>query len=253
MYKIQSVLPSGESGDLGAYEKNQDELFDSLNSLQNRVNSVMAVLAKTAGSVRGTNGIKYIEEVGQLDIVLHINPKQSLPKGLAVLHKDLSNRFKCQTKVLIHSTATGFKTDLFKDSTRGSKEVRKDFQIIFTVIYTTEIPEITCYAGSATLTGCATVTRFMGRLVDLYPVEGKNEAAIEEWLETADIIADPAQNKKEIMVQSKSLDAHLATSKFVCGNSATIADYAIYSAIQSVDSKTYGKNVKEYCARMEKI
>ena len=91
--------------------------------------------------------------------------------GLAVLHKDLSNRFKCQTKVLVHSTATGFKTDLFKDSTRGSKEVRKDFQIIFTVIYTTEIPEITCYAGSATLTGCATVTRFMGRLVDLYPVE----------------------------------------------------------------------------------
>jgi len=125
--------------------------------------------------------------------------------------------------------------------------------LIFTVIYTTTVAENTCYVGSAKLTGCATVARFIGRLLDTYPVEGKQEAAVEEWLEIADIISDPETNKKERMAQAKALDAHLSKNKFVCGNAATLADYAMYSAIQTVDSKTYGKSVKAFCANMEKL
>ena len=36
---------------------------------------------------------------------------------------------------------------------------------------------------------------------------------VEEWLEIADIIADPETNKKERMVQAKSFGSHLGKNK----------------------------------------
>jgi len=234
------------------FEAEQDKLFDQINLLSNRVNTVLNVLAKS-GAPKTTHGLKYVEAQAPLDVVININPEQSLPKGLVSLHKKLVQRFKCETKVFVHSSATGFKCDLFTASKPGTKATRSDYQIIFTIIYTTSVPEITCYASNAKLTGASTVTRFIGRLLDIYPVEGKDEATVEEWLEKADIIADPTTNKKERMVQAKGFGAYLGKNKFICGNTATLADYAMYSAIQTVEEKTYAPSVKAFCSAMEKL
>ena len=43
--------------------------------------------------------------------------------------------------------------------------------------------------------------------------KGKDEATVEEWLEIADIIADPTTNKKERMVQSKAFGTYMAKRK----------------------------------------
>ena len=43
--------------------------------------------------------------------------------------------------------------------------------------------------------------------------KGKDEAAVEEWIEIADIIADPETNKKERMVQAKAFGTRLGRNK----------------------------------------
>lgn len=257
MYKIKPIQTIGEASSTGTMEgieAEQDKLFDQLNALSQRVGTVLNVLSKSSSSAKPltTHGIKFVEKRAPLDIVMNINPEQSLPKGLVSLHAKLSERFSCDTKVFVHSTATGLKCDLFAASKPAAKATRSAFQIIFTVIYTTGVPEITCYADNAKLQGCSTVMRFIGRLLDVYPVEGKQEAMVEEWLEIADIIADPETGKKERMVQAKGFGTHLGKNKFICGNTVTLADYAMYSAIQTVESKTYSDAVKAFCKTMEK-
>jgi len=260
MYKvnpIQTIAGPGNSGNAGNTDMDtlaieQDKLFDDLNALSNRVNTVLSVLAKS-GAPKSNHGVKFVESNAPLDIVVNINPKQGLPKGLVGLHKKLASRFSVSTKVFVHSSATGFACDLFSNSAPSGRGTRSSYQIIFTVIFTTSVPETTCYAGNAKLAGCGTVARFVGRLLDIYPVEGKDEAAVEEWIEIADIIADPETNKKERMVQAKAFGTRLGKNKFVCGNSATIADFAMYSAIQTVEAKTYSDSVKAFCSAMEKL
>jgi len=247
--KIDQAMTGAGNADL---EKEQDRLFDQIEALSNRVNTVLSVLAKS-GAPKSTHGIKYVDANAPLDIVININPKDSLPKGLVGLHKKLADRFRTETKVFIHSSATGYQTDLFQNSKPIDKNTRRQFQVIFTVIFTTAVPETTCFVGSSKLTGCSIVTRFIGRLLDIYPVEGKDEATVEEWLEIADIIADPTTNKKERMAQSKSFGSYLTKKKFVCGNTVSIADYAMYSAMQTVEAKTYADSVKKFCAAMESL
>ena len=46
-------------------------------------------------------------------------------KGLECLHRQLSSQFKVLTKSHVHSTATGTKCDLFKNSPLGTKDTRK--------------------------------------------------------------------------------------------------------------------------------
>jgi len=205
MYNVKPIQKIDQAG-MGStdLEKEQDRLFEQIEALSNRVSTVLSVLAKS-GAPKSTHGIKYVDANAPLDIVININPKDSLPKGLVGLHKKLSERFTTETKVFVHSSATGYKTDLFQTSKPFDKNTRRQFQVIFTVIFTTAVPETTCFVGSSKLTGCSIVTRFIGRLLDIYPVEGKDEATVEEWLEIADIIADPTTNKKERMYNRKPL------------------------------------------------
>ena len=126
-------------------------------------------------------------------------------KGLECLHRQLSSQFKVLTKSHVHSTATGTKCDLFKNSPLGTKDTRKgiwdhqyatdedgpfdtnwwlrglficdssfvdlltDYQIIFTVIYTCATDDLTAFIGNSRLTGISSVTRFIGRILDIYP------------------------------------------------------------------------------------
>ena len=122
-------------------------------------------------------------------------------KGLECLHRQLSSQFKVLTKSHVHSTATGTKCNLFKTSPLGTKDTRKgiwdqygnvrsrttiesrlmtqrviylvdlltDYQIIFTVIYTCATDDLTAFIGNSRLTGISSVTRFIGRILDIYP------------------------------------------------------------------------------------
>lgn len=260
VYKIKPIQTVGSTTDSQAtmqtLETEQDIIFEQLNQLSNRVNTVLNVLSKSAasGGPKTTHGIKFVEKNAPLDVVVNVHPQHGKPSGLITLHKKLCERFSCETKVFTHSSAAQMKhPDWFESSKPAEKATRRQFQLILTIIYTTSVPEITCYAGNAKLTGCSTVMRFIGRLLDIYPVEGKQEAVVEEWIEIADIIADPETNKKERMVQAKSFGVHLGKNKFICGNSATLADHAMFSAIQTVEAKTYSDSVKKFCAAMEQL
>ena len=127
-------------------------------------------------------------------------------KGLECLHRQLSSQYKVLTKSHVHSTATGTKCNLFKNSPLGTKDTRKgiwdhqytnvrtfrtrsglrqnmtqgviylclgdlltDYQIIFTVIYTCANDDLTAFIGNSRLTGISSVTRFIGRILDIYP------------------------------------------------------------------------------------
>jgi len=171
-------------------------------------------------------------------------------KGLECLHRQLSSQFKVLTKSHVHSTATGTKCNLFKTSPLGTKDTRKDYQIIFTVIYTCATDDLTAFIGNSRLTGISSVTRFIGRILDIYPPQ---DVEIENYLDLADLIGDADSPKKEKMANAKILDQHFAKKKFCCGDAVSLADYAIYSAIGSIDEKTRGKNLQAFCARMEKL
>ena len=53
------------------------------------------------------------------------NYNRIILKGLECLHRQLSSQFKVLTKSHVHSTATGTKCDLFKNSPLGTKDTRK--------------------------------------------------------------------------------------------------------------------------------
>ena len=70
------------------------------------------------------------------------------------------------------------------------------------------------------------------------------------------------------MAQAKQLDGQLAKVKFCCGEQvfylsitlkltnikkASLADFAIYSAVGGIDAKTRGKSLQAFCARMEQL
>ena len=79
--KIDQAMTGAGNADL---EKEQDRLFDQIEALSNRVNTVLSVLAKS-GAPKSTHGIKYVDANAPLDIVININPKDSLPKGKIIL------------------------------------------------------------------------------------------------------------------------------------------------------------------------
>merc|ERR1712227_156933 len=94
-----------------------------LDALQSRVNTIKSVLAKTPKKT--DFGSKFIQKVAPLDIVVNVNPAVNSPHGLECLHRQLSSQFKVLTKSHVHSTATGTKCDLFKNSPLGTKDTRK--------------------------------------------------------------------------------------------------------------------------------
>lgn len=255
MYKvapIQMVQQDAPSSlDLPQLEATQNELFEKLESLSSRVNTVMNVLSKTSATVpKSSNGIKYIESCQPLDIVININPKQCAPKGLAKMCDQLANRVKVEVKTMVHSTATGCDCSLF---TATSPEGRRVGQVVLTVLYTTAAPETTISVRGARISGIGNVTRFFGRLLDIYPETGKNENDIEKWLDIADLIADPDTSVKERMAELKLLDGHLSKNKFVCGKNLTVADFAISSSTSCVDSNKHGKSLKAFVAAIEQL
>ncbi|CAG5094266.1 Oidioi.mRNA.OKI2018_I69.XSR.g13402.t1.cds [Oikopleura dioica] len=246
MYKvapIQSIAQADAAPlDLEVVESQQNELFDKLNSLSSRVNTVMSVLSKSAATIpKSNNGVKFIEKSKPLDIVMKINPSQCIPTGLSKMCDQLANRVKVEVKTLVHSSATGCDCQIFKATPNQGKTTG---QVVLTVIYTTAVPETTISVRGATVSGIGNVSRFFGKLLDIYPETGANEVSVENWLDLADLISDPNTAVKERMAQLKSLDAHLSKNKFVCGKEVTVADFAVVSAALCVDPKKHGKSLK---------
>ncbi|CBY08012.1 unnamed protein product [Oikopleura dioica] len=253
MYKVAPIqsITQADNVDLESIESQQNDLFEKLNSLSSRVNTIMAVLSKTSATLpKSNNGVKFIEKSKPLDIVIKINPTQCTPTGLSKMCDQLAHRVKVEVKSLVHSTATGCDCDIFKCTPNQGKSVG---QVLLTVIYTAAVPETTICVRGATISGIGNVTRFFGKLLDIYPETGANEATVENWLDLADLISDPNTAVKERMAQLKSLDAHLSKNKFVCGKDITVADFAIASATLCVDSKKHGKSLKAYVAAVEKL
>ena len=83
MYNVKPIQKIDQAG-MGStdLEKEQDRLFEQIEALSNRVSTVLSVLAKS-GAPKSTHGIKYVDANAPLDIVININPKDSLPKGEA--------------------------------------------------------------------------------------------------------------------------------------------------------------------------
>jgi hypothetical protein len=255
MYQVQPIKTVAElskmtSIDPAVTAEAQDQVFARLDQLKSRVSTIKSVLAKAPKTTPKTDfGSKFIAKVAPLDIVININPRNCRPAGLGGLHKQLSNQFKVLTKVHIHSTATGMKMpDWFTTSVVANTN-RKDYQIIFTVIYSEAVDDMTAFIGNSRLAGISSVTRFIGRILDIYP---PMDTEIEKYLELADLIGDGDSAKKEKMANAKILDQHFAKNKFCCGETVSIADFAIYSAIGSIEEKTRGKSLQAFCQRMAK-
>jgi len=251
MYNINPIQTVGEtSANMPADTTQiQDELFSRLDALQSKVNTIKSVLAKAPKTLPKTNfGPAFVAKHNPLDIVLTFNPTTTQPLGLVKLGQMLEKRFKVQTKIHVHSTATGQKCNLFKASANTGS--RQDSQVILTVIYSCAVDDLTAYVGNSRLTGISTVTRFIGRVLDIYQV---GDVDLESYLDLADLIGDFDSPKKEKMANAKQLDQHLSKSKFVCGDQATLADFAIYSSLGGIDAKTRGKSLQAYCARMEQL
>jgi len=252
MYNVAPIKTVGEmaSVDSEFTEEAQDQVFARLETLKNRVNTIKSVLAKAPKTAPKTDfGSKFIQKVAPLDVVITVNPSNCRPAGVEKLHSQLSSQFKVLTKVHVHSTATGEKCDLFKTSIVANTN-RKDYQIIFTVIYSRSVEDMTAFIGNSRLTGISSVTRFLGRLLDIYPA---NDIEIEKYLELADLIGDGDSAKKEKMANAKILDGHFAKNKFCCGENVSIADFAVYSALGSIDEKTRGKSLQAFCQRMNTL
>ena len=115
---------------------------------------------------KSTFGLEYVKKSAPLDIVVSFNPANQRPMGLVKLVQLLSKRFTVATKVHVHSTATGQKCDLFSPSANTGS--RQDAQVIVTVIYSCAVDDLTAYVGNSRLTGISTVSRFIGRLLDIY-------------------------------------------------------------------------------------
>jgi len=251
MYSVAPIQTVGELNQNSAdsmSDANEAAVMARLDALQSRVNTIKSVLAKTPKKT--DFGSKFIQKVAPLDIVINFNPAVNSPNGLECLHRQLSSQFKVLTKSHVHSSATGSSCDLFKTSPLGGKDSRKDYQIIFTVIYTCATDDLTAYIGNSRLTGISSVTRFIGRILDIYPPQ---DVEIENYLDLADLIGDSDSPKKEKMANAKILDQHFGKKKFCCGDAVSLADYAIYSAIGSIDEKTRGKNLQAFCTRMENL
>ena len=225
MYNVAPIQTVGElSCQTSDNMSDESAVMARLDALQSRVNTIKSVLAKTPKKT--DFGSKFIQKVAPLDIVVNVNPAVNSPhgwyyswiimthnyiynriylKGLECLHRQLSSQFKVLTKSHVHSTATGTKCDLFKNSPLGTKDTRKgiwdhqyatdedgpidsnwwlrglficgssfvdlltDYQIIFTVIYTCATDDLTAFIGNSRLTGISSVTRFIGRILDIYP------------------------------------------------------------------------------------
>ena len=230
MYNVAPIQTVGElSCQTSDNMSDESAVMARLDALQSRVNTIKSVLAKTPKKT--DFGSKFIQKVAPLDIVVNVNPAVNSPhgwyyswiimthnyiynriylKGLECLHRQLSSQFKVLTKSHVHSTATGTKCDLFKNSPLGTKDTRKgiwdhqyatdedspivsnwwlrglficdssfvdlltDYQIIFTVIYTCATDDLTAFIGNSRLTGISSVTRFIGRILDIYPPQVNN-------------------------------------------------------------------------------
>lgn len=138
-----------------------------LEQLQSKVNTIKSVLAKAPKTMpKSTFGLEYVKKAAPLDIVVSFNPANQRPLGLVKLVELLAKRFTVATKVHVHSTATGEKCDLFKPTANTGS--RQDNQVIITIIYSCAVDDLTAYVGNSRLTGISTVSRFVGRLLDIY-------------------------------------------------------------------------------------
>jgi len=82
MYKMKPIQKIGSNSpkiDMAKVEAEQDLLFEQLDALSNRVNTVLSVLSKNAP--KRTHGLKFVEKCAPIDIVVNVNPQQSQPKG----------------------------------------------------------------------------------------------------------------------------------------------------------------------------
>ena len=87
VYKIKPIQTVGSNNPdnqatMATVEAEQDALFEQLDALSIRVNTVLNVLSKSAPKTTTTHGVKFVEKHAPLDIVVNINPEQSQPKGL---------------------------------------------------------------------------------------------------------------------------------------------------------------------------
>lgn len=253
MYNIKPVQTVGETNTMSSTgadnQQLQDEVMARLDQLQSKVNTIKSVLAKAPKTMpKSTFGLEYVKKAAPLDIVVSFNPANQRPLGLVKLVELLAKRFTVATKVHVHSTATGEKCDLFKPTANTGS--RQDNQVIITIIYSCAVDDLTAYVGNSRLTGISTVSRFVGRLLDIYQ---HGDVETEKYLDLADLIGDFDSPKKEKMAQAKQLDGQLAKVKFCCGEQASLADFAIYSAVGGIDAKTRGKSLQAFCARMEQL
>ena len=109
IYSICSIIISFRNPDI----------FGNINPFQTSSSPVWTL--SSPKTLPKTNfGPAFVAKHNPLDIVLTFNPTTTQPLGLVKLGQMLEKRFKVQTKIHVHSTATGQKCNLFKASPNTS-------------------------------------------------------------------------------------------------------------------------------------
>jgi aminoacyl tRNA synthase complex-interacting multifunctional protein 2 len=265
MYRLKSYHDNAQGDTVDPVilelEKRQASIIARLEQLKNQVDELtqnQAGDAKTvpsSGAVWSINGTLQCSDsvvAGDTirDIVINANPANP-PYSLFILQQMLAKQYKVLSSSYAHSSALDVSDKLRNIyATNGIAGNRNQHQFAFTLIWkdVSPSPSLMVQPQKQTLIqGEAAVARYLARLLQPSYENGSIIIAteIDSMLDLASQLL--RGNKSEKAAVMKALNGRLGRSQWLVGNSLSLADIVVWSAIQqSGQTATAPSNVSKW-------
>jgi hypothetical protein len=189
-----------------------------------------------------------------VDVVVSIPVAQSVAP-LAALYRLLCGSVRCSYRVVVHSSAASTATDQQREAFT-SERVDPNPQLTLTIIWKgipeCPAPRMVVSAGSQVpVVGMANILRFIGRLFGPELCGGGSPlvaAQVDSWLDlvTYQVVNGSVRSQGSVVRQ---LNSRLGSSKWLAGESFTLADlYAFVTLCELTGQKIPG-NVQKWAKR----
>ncbi|XP_071501616.1 aminoacyl tRNA synthase complex-interacting multifunctional protein 2-like [Diadema antillarum] len=238
-----SSAPEGEIDPaLAALEQRQESILTELESLKTQVAALSSkiqpgVTVQVAAAAVSSGEPSKLNSGCLCDVVIYANPNNP-PYSLLVLYELLKQQYRCMTRVHAHSSVSSVPEKLlryFEENGIHAASNRGDNQLSLTLIWknVTHGPEMKVKASSQTpIQGEVNILRYLSRL--LTPTYDAADittvTSIDGFLDlTSSTILKGSSKEKAAAV--RTLNSTLGKRTWLVGESPTIADIAVWSAL----------------------
>ncbi|XP_041473577.1 aminoacyl tRNA synthase complex-interacting multifunctional protein 2-like [Lytechinus variegatus] len=264
MSNIQGNSSQTNSGEVdpavAALECRQEAILADLRSMETDVASLTSKIQPTAqvktpapATSASQSSSNLVSGSGLHDVVIYANPNNP-PYSLLVLYEQLKQQFRCITKVHMHSSISSVPDKLLGYfNQNGSQPLqRMEAQLSITLIWknVSQGPEMKILANCQTpIQGEVNILRYLSRL--LTPAYDASDdiitvANIDNFLDLASSTLLKGSSKEKA-AGVRSLNSALGRGTWLAGNSPTVADIAVWSALHQTNlAKGAPSNVQKW-------